>query len=357
MASGRRRHSARPSRRRWWYAWTAAVAAAVAVLVVYGLWPPSGSGPGTGRTHDAERQVAAALQHSGTPTGPAKPSPSHSASASAETTATASPSGSASASPSPSGTSGASGAAPKRTAKPPSGGGSHTGPSAAPAGKRLVTVVNRTPQTVWAVVTNTAVYPAGHKLAPGQSMSVAVPGNWGGRIWGRTGCATTAASHCASGDCTTVCDGPNPPTTLGEFTFAAYAGMDFYDVSMVDGSNLPMYVNVSHTATKDPVSASGCYRGVCTTDVACPAAMRSTAGGQVVGCKPPCAAFGGDTYCCRGAWAGREHCVPANWPVDYTQVFKRAAPYAYSYAFDDSATMACKGACYYKVTFGTTAGT
>jgi hypothetical protein len=80
-------------------------------------------------------------------------------------------------------------------------------------------------------------------------------------------------------------------------------------------------------------------------------------GGQEIGCKPPCAAFGGDTYCCRGAWAGREHCVPSKWPVDYTQVFKRAEPYAYSYAFDDSATMACKGACYYKVTFGTTAGT
>ncbi|MEU3510550.1 thaumatin family protein [Streptomyces longwoodensis] len=57
---------------------------------------------------------------------------------------------------------------------------------------------------------------------------------------------------------------------------------------------------------------------------------------------------------CRGAWAGREHCVPAKWPVDHTQVFERAAPYAYSYAFDDSATMSCKHECYYRVTFGTT---
>ncbi|MHB9860244.1 thaumatin family protein [Streptomyces sp. YIM S03343] len=229
-------------------------------------------------------------------------------------------------------------------------------PSTAPAGKRLITVVNRTSKTVWAVVTNTAVYPSGRKLAPGQSMSVAVANNWGGRIWGRTGCASTAASHCASGDCTSVCDGPNPPTTLGEFTFDAYAGMDFYDVSMVDGSNLPMYINVSHTTTVDPVSSAGCYKGVCTTPVNCPTAMQSVSGGQVIGCKPPCAAFGGDTYCCRGKWAGRENCVPSKWPVDYTRVFKRAAPYAYSYAFDDAATMSCKGACYYKVTFGTTAG-
>jgi hypothetical protein len=32
----------------------------------------------------------------------------------------------------------------------------------------------------------------------------------------------------------------------------------------------------------------------------------------------------------------------------------RAAPYAYSYAFDDAATMPCKGAGDYRVTFGTT---
>jgi hypothetical protein len=227
-------------------------------------------------------------------------------------------------------------------------------PSTAPAGKRLITVVNRTPKTVWAVVTNTSVYPQGRKLAPGQSLSVTVANNWGGRIWGRTGCSSTAAGSCATGDCTSVCNGANPPTTLGEFTFDAYAGMDFYDVSMVDGSNLPMYINISHTTTTDPVSSSGCYKGVCTSEVVCPSAMQDVSGGQVIGCKPPCAAFGGDTYCCRGAWAGRENCVPSKWPVDYTRVFKRAAPYAYSYAFDDSATMPCKGACYYRVTFGTT---
>ncbi|MET8954507.1 thaumatin family protein [Streptomyces sp. NPDC004393] len=80
--------------------------------------------------------------------------------------------------------------------------------------------------------------------------------------------------------------------------------------------------------------------------------MRAVAGSQVVGCKPPCPPFGGDTYCCRGPWAGREDCVPAKWPVD--KWFKRAAWYAYSYAFDDSVTTPCKGACRYRVTSGTT---
>ncbi|MFG2959799.1 thaumatin family protein [Streptomyces sp. NPDC048291] len=344
MARGRRRHGARPPRRRWWYAGAAALATTATVIVAYGMWTPSGT-----PAADPDRQTAAALPSapSGTPLAPSpSPSTSPSPSASASASAGTSPSASASA----------------KTTREPTTAASHRAaeaaqPTTAPAGRRLITVVNKTPKTVWAVVTDTSVYPAGRRLAPGQSLSVTVANNWGGRIWGRTGCTDgTAAGPCSSGDCTSVCSGGNPPTTLGEFTFDAYAGLDFYDVSMVDGANLPMYINVSHTTTADPVSAAGCYRGTCTTEVDCPKAMQALSGGQEIGCKPPCAAFGGDTYCCRGAWAGRDNCVPSKWPVDYTQVFKRAEPYAYSYAFDDGATMPCKGACYYRVTFGTTAG-
>jgi hypothetical protein len=339
MARGRRRHGARPPRRRWWYVGTAALATAVTVLITYGMWTPSS---GTGAAGTVDRQTAAALP-SGTPPTSApspSPSPSHNASPSASAKPKASPKNT----PKPTTTA---------TDKPVQ----TQQPATAPEGKRLITVVNKTQKTVWAIVTNTSVYPAGRKLAPGQSLSLTVANNWGGRIWGRTGCTGTAAGYCATGDCTSVCSGGNPPTTLGEFTFDAYADMDFYDVSMVDGSNLPMWVNISHTTTTDPVSSAGCYKGVCTSEVNCPKAMQALAGGQEIGCKPPCAAFGGDMYCCRGAWAGRDNCVPSKWTVDYTQVFKRAESYAYSYAFDDGATMPCKGACYYRVTFGTTNGT
>ncbi|MYS22121.1 Thaumatin family protein, partial [Streptomyces sp. DvalAA-14] len=219
---------------------------------------------------------------------------------------------------------------------------------------RSITLVNTTSQVLWAVVTNSPAYPAGRKLQPGQSTSLTVGNSWGGRIWGRTGCATDASGSCLTGDCTTHCGGPTTPTTLGEFTFNSFDDLDFYDVSMVDGSNLPMYINISHTVTTDPITSSGCYQGTCTSPVDCPTAMQAKNGADVIGCKPPCAAFGGDTYCCRGAWAGRANCVPSKWPVDYTQVFKKAEPYAYSYAFDDAATMSCKGECYYRITFGTT---
>ena len=84
--------------------------------------------------------------------------------------------------------------------------------------------------------------------------------------------------------------------------------------------------------------------------------MQDIAGGKLVGCQNACDAFGTDDYCCKGAWSGRDNCDPAKWPVNYTTIFKAAEPYAYSYPFDDTATMACKGSCDFRVTFGVTPG-
>ncbi|MFG2040121.1 thaumatin family protein [Dactylosporangium sp. NPDC048998] len=227
-----------------------------------------------------------------------------------------------------------------------------------PVGARTVTLVNELGQRIWAAATPDKAHPlaaTGWVLDSGQSVTVVVPSGWGGRFWGRTGCSFDAsgAGHCQTGDCggRFQCAGSGAtPATLAEFALAAWGGMDFYDVSMVDGANLPMWINVGHATGKDPVSSNGCVAAGCTRPVDCPQQMQAGGGA----CKNPCAAFGGDTYCCRGDWAGRAHCVPAKWPVDYTQVFKRAEPYAYSYAFDDSATMACKGGCSYRITFGVT---
>jgi Thaumatin family len=89
--------------------------------------------------------------------------------------------------------------------------------------------------------------------------------------------------------------------------------------------------------------------------VDCPSVLRVKAAGVVVGCESACARFGTDQYCCRGAWAPRSACNPAQWPVDYAAVFKKAEPYAYSYADDDAtSTFVCKGRCDYRITFGLT---
>ena len=164
--------------------------------------------------------------------------------------------------------------------------------------------------------------------------------------------------HCQSGDCggRYQCTGNGAiPATLAEYDMNAWDGLDFYDVSMVDGSNLPMFINVTHGTAANRVSRKGCVAAGCTTPVNCPSVLRVKAAGAVVGCESACARFGTDQYCCRGAWAARSACNPAQWPVDYAAVFKKAEPYAYSYADDDAtSTFVCKGRCDYRITFGLT---
>ncbi|MET9039312.1 thaumatin family protein [Streptomyces mirabilis] len=180
--------------------------------------------------------------------------------------------------------------------------------------------------------------------------------NWGGGIWGRTGWTGTAVGPCGSGDCTSVRNGGNPPTPLGEFTFDVHASMDFYDVSMVDGSNLPIWINISHTTTTDPVRSSGCYTSTRTTNVDCSKGMQALSGCEEIDCKLLRAAFGGDTYCCRGAWAGRDNCVPrqvAGRPHPGLQAGRAVRVLVRLRRHGDDAL---QWACYSRVTFGTTAG-
>jgi hypothetical protein len=295
-----------------------------------------------------------AAEGSGARTSPAASLIASSASIAPATTAAPSPTRT-SASPSPSPT-------PSKKASTAAA-SSSSGPTAASSGTHLITIVNADNETIWAATNPNAQHPipvTGWKLAPGQSVSFTVPDGWGGRVWGRTGCSfnSSGVGHCQTGDCGGLfqCQGSEGgTTTLAELTLDSFDGMDFYDVSMVDGANLPMYINTTHRTAADPISSNGCYEGACTKAVVCPSGMQVKSNGQAVACETACAAFGGDAYCCTGSWSGRANCDPAKWPVDYAKlVFKDAEPYAYSYAFDDSATMACKGHCNYRITFGIT---
>ena len=234
----------------------------------------------------------------------------------------------------------------------------------APAGSRVVTFVNRVSQTIWVAASPDAAHPlaaTGWVLPAGQSVSIVVPDHYNGRFWGRTGCVFSGGhGHCQTGDCNGLfqCTGYGSiPATLAEYNLNSFDGLDFYDVSMVDGSNLPMWINTTSGRTPDKVSSTGCVAAGCTTAVDCPAALQVKAGGTVVACESACARLGTDQYCCRGAWASRAACNPAQWPVDYAAVFKKAEPYAYSYADDDAtSTYTCTGECGYRITFGLTPG-
>jgi hypothetical protein len=114
-------------------------------------------------------------------------------------------------------------------------------------------IVNKCRRTIWPGLlsgSGTAQLPTtGFALKSGKSRTISIPKSWSGRMWGRTHCGrdSTGKFSCLTGDCgsgTLECagSGAKPPATLAEFTLNGADGLDFYDVSLVDGYNLPMLV-------------------------------------------------------------------------------------------------------------------
>ncbi|XP_078441748.1 thaumatin-like protein 1b [Wolffia australiana] len=217
------------------------------------------------------------------------------------------------------------------------------------------TFENNCEQTIWPGLLSGAGSPplptTGFALAQGESRSVPAPAGWSGRFWARTGCAgdpAAGAFACATADCgrgTVACGGAGaaPPATLAEFTLSAAAGgSDFFDVSLVDGFNLPVLVSPSGGKT---CSATGCVADV---NGACPRELAVVAGGETVACRSACGAFGKPEFCCSGAFANPNTCRPSS----FSQVFKNACPRAYSYAYDDrTSTFTCPAGSSYRIVF------
>ncbi|XP_062190124.1 thaumatin-like protein 1 [Phragmites australis] len=231
------------------------------------------------------------------------------------------------------------------------------------------TFLNNCPETVWPATLTSGGRPSfpttGFVLAPGASLSFAgVGATWSGRVWSRYRCTTSGARFsCESGDCGTgqvECNGAGgaPPATLAEFTLGGGAGAvtDFYDVSNVDGFNLPVEIEPAGGRCQSSSCPADINR-VCPSELAVRAtsplsSARNGSGGgavaAVVGCKSACLAFGTDEYCCRGRFASPATCEPSR----YSRLFKSQCPQAYSYAFDDgSSTFTCNGTVDYQVTF------
>ena len=243
-------------------------------------------------------------------------------------------------------------------------GGASSAPPAAGAGKRTLTLVNHLHQTIWPAIAADPSHPVaatGWVLAPGASLSFPIPDHWDVRVWARTGCAFDAAGngHCVTGDCAGHFQCGRTwgqfPSTLAEFNLNAWNGMDFYDVSLVEGNNLPMWINNSGGRSADPIDSRGCSPAGCTKDAnaSCPKAMQRTHDGVVVACLSACLVLGTDQTCCLGAYAARSACTPSTWPIDSAAVFKKAEPFAYSYVNDDATSvLTCSGECDYRITWG-----
>ncbi|XP_020089789.1 thaumatin-like protein [Ananas comosus] len=214
---------------------------------------------------------------------------------------------------------------------------------------------NKCRETVWPGIQPGAgkavVARGGMRLQPGTATSVrcARPGRTG---LGPQGCARprTGRAACATGDCggSLFCDGAAaPPRTLARIPSPRpRQSQDFYDVSLVDGYNIPMSMT--------PFRGTGgrCASAGCVSDLneVCPAglAVRGGADNRVVACKSACSAFGAPQYCCTGSYGSPQQCKP----TAYSRLFKTACPKAYSYAYDDPTSIqTCGAGASYIVTF------
>ncbi|XP_031382424.1 thaumatin-like protein 1b isoform X2 [Punica granatum] len=219
-------------------------------------------------------------------------------------------------------------------------------------------IVNKCRRTVWPGLlsgANTAqLATTGFTLRSGESRTITIPQAWSGRIWGRALCGKdpqTGQFSCLTGDCGSgkvecAGGGAKPPATLAEFTLNGAGGLDFYDVSLVDGYNLPMLV-VARGKGRRPANASSsggsCSATGCLVDLngACPSSLkvaRNNRSRESVACRSACEAFGDPQYCCSGAYSTPDTCAPS----PYSLFFKNACPRSYSYAYDDkTSTYTC----------------
>ncbi|KAF5179956.1 Thaumatin-like protein [Thalictrum thalictroides] len=210
------------------------------------------------------------------------------------------------------------------------------------------TFTNRCPFTVWpGILTSQGkpLYPTtGFELATGATQSSEAPANWEGRFWARTGC--NGQFTCDTGNCGAAleCNGAGgaPPVTLGEIRLNGDAGKDFYDISNVDGFNIPLSITPSD---------GGCTSISCSADInlVCPDDLSVKGpGGNTIACKSACLAFNQPQDCCTGAFNSPDTCQP----TDRSRIFKNACPQAYSYAFDDPTSLfTCANGANYAITF------
>jgi len=215
---------------------------------------------------------------------------------------------------------------------------------------RTFTVVNLCSYTIWpaiytdlSVAQNVPQYPTGWESPPYTSAQFSVPDNWkSGRIWGRRNCnfsTTDGVNSCLDGGCNggLQCD-PHagtgvPPATVAEWTLQGSGNVDVYDVSVVDGFNIPMMI----------IPSANCHNASCAVDLnpLCPSQLIGplNSSGSVVGCKSACEANldnspTNSANCCTGSHNTSTSCPSSG--VQFYSYFKSNCPDSYVYAFDES---------------------
>ncbi|KAL8106764.1 hypothetical protein AgCh_023509 [Apium graveolens] len=193
-------------------------------------------------------------------------------------------------------------------------------------------IKNNCPYVVWAA----ASPGGGRQLNPNDGWSLDVaPGTKYARIWGRTNC-NFGGGGCETGDCNgqLECKGyGKAPNTVVEYALNQFNNYDYYDISVIDGFNIPMEFG--------PTTDVGgeCKLSSCTADIIgqCPDPLKFPGG-----CNNPCTVYKTNEYCC--------YQEPCN-PTDYSRFFKERCPASLSYKADQTANYSCPGGTNYKVVF------
>ncbi|XBI15443.1 hypothetical protein VPH35_057859 [Triticum aestivum] len=209
-------------------------------------------------------------------------------------------------------------------------------------------ITNGCPYTIWPAALpigrESELYKSASQLDPGKDWTLNTGQPNSTRLWARTGCSLdgNGTGMCQTGNCGSLlaCKANGqPPNTIAEFMLGGFNNQDFFDISLVEGFNVPMDFL--------PVPAKGgpgCNKGPrCRANIAaqCPTSLKAPGG-----CNNPCTVFKHDRYCCTGSAAS--NCST----TDYSDFFKQMCPDAYSYPMDDStSTFSCPAGTNYKVVF------
>uniref|UniRef100_A0A7N2QZW4 Thaumatin-like protein n=1 Tax=Quercus lobata TaxID=97700 RepID=A0A7N2QZW4_QUELO len=149
---------------------------------------------------------------------------------------------------------------------------------------------------IWPATAPNTGYPViadgGFYLPSGQTQRIYVQLTWSGRIWARTGCKfnSNRIPACETGDCDRklACYGliGKPPVTLVQIALQEdQSKSSFYDVSLVDGYNIPVSVTIRQTP--ELCIIRGCLQNV---NDFCPQELEVlNENGEVVACKSACA--------------------------------------------------------------------
>ncbi|KAI8371469.1 thaumatin [Radiomyces spectabilis] len=176
-------------------------------------------------------------------------------------------------------------------------------------------------------------------LEIGETFQLPIETGWAGRIWARESCDLHS--------CDTA--GASNPASLAEFKMNGAHDMDYYDVSFVDGYNLPIRIEPDmpeeEAAWDDP---KYCRSLLCMNLPDCPADLRSyDLSGRFVACESACSRYQADEYCCTGEYNSPDVCTTNH----FATAIKSACPDTYSYAYDDETSLfGCKTKTY-KVIF------